>query len=201
MSTTKTKGPLVLSMFAVVVLGSLGLLAAMSGSSTTMASTPHDLEPVTASTSSSSTASELSASAPELMPAKTDTLARTNEAERPTAPRPTSAEREAVLVSKLRASGTASGRWSEDAHQVIAKWRAAGGAAAKARFGEFECHRDGCMAEATYPDEIAFELADESLTESEAFKAFPGWRHRSFRKDDTGQIVATWFLMNPSDAR
>jgi hypothetical protein len=109
----------------------------------------------------------------------------------PPAPR---AEREAALLAKLRASGRVNAAWTQTARDVIAKWRAPDGVT----FGAFECHADGCIVTATYRDELVFELADESLTETDAFKAYPGWRHRSFARDAAGQVVATWFFMNPS---
>jgi hypothetical protein len=105
----------------------------------------------------------------------------------PAPPATTVADRRDMLVAQVRASAPASEPWMADARQLV------DGA-------DVECRRDGCVATITYTDELAFELDDEKITSSEAFKAFPGWRHRAIATDDAGRVTATWFFMNPADA-
>jgi hypothetical protein len=103
-------------------------------------------------------------------------------------PPPTVQQRRDDLLTELRASGDASGPWMMDARAVI------DGA-------DFECHRGGCVATVAYPDELAFELDDERITKSASFLAYQGWRHRAITRDDAGGVTATWYFMNPADAR
>ena len=97
----------------------------------------------------------------------------------------------AALTAAIRASAPVSAPWTVKAGEVMTR-------ANGVTLGGLECHQAGCIATVTYADELAFELGDESLSQSEEFQSYPGWRHRSYHTEPSGQVVATWFFMNPS---
>jgi len=170
-----------------LLFGSLAVVAAAAGALVplTRASEPAAVAPA-APTSSGPTRS---APAVEIGSTRAAT---------PTAPRAPSAPKRshgAQLLAKIRDTAPVTAGWTRTAEDVIAKWRAA--ANLDVELGAFDCHAAGCTMTATFTSELAFETGDESLTKSEAFLSYPGWRHRSIHRDTSGKVVATWFFMNP----
>lgn len=107
-------------------------------------------------------------------------------------------ERRDKVAGRLRASGPASPVWKARTEAVTGAWLAVASPelARRVRFGATECHADGCLVEATYADLLSFELVDESLTASDAFIDFPGWRHRAGPIENAdGTVTATWFFL------
>ncbi len=100
-------------------------------------------------------------------------------------PEPQAKDRAATLVTQIRDSGSDSAPWMEQARALV-------------NDADVDCYRDGCIAVVAYADELAFELADETLTSSEAFLSYPGWRHRRVERGASGRVTATWLLMNPT---
>jgi hypothetical protein len=104
------------------------------------------------------------------------------------------------FTSELRDSGAPSGDWTALPDQVLDRWRATldPELAARVWFAPFECFARGCITVATYDDEASYQQLDDALPETEAFRAFPGWRHRSApTRDPSGRVSVTWVFMSP----
>jgi hypothetical protein len=105
------------------------------------------------------------------------------------------------FTSELRDSGDAAGAWTALPDQVLDTWRAtlAPEVAARVDFAPFECFARGCITVATYDDEASYLQLNDALPETEAFRLFPGWRHRSApTRDPSGRVSVTWVFMSPS---
>lgn len=143
------------------------------------------------------------AAAPRMAPARAATPPApappsSSAAAGPAAPSRRAIERRDALITQLRDTGTAPAPLARAASAVLDGWRATAPAelAGKVELGPVECHAGGCFVEASYPDALAFDLVDHSVTSSAAFQAYDGWRHRAGPiEDGSGKVKATWFFM------
>jgi hypothetical protein len=180
MSSLKIK--LVLGSAAVVAGASFLLLAQLG------AATPAPAQPQTAERTDVPTTIATATHA-ESPPAITRTAPQTKDSSAPQR----SDEHKAALLTAINAGAPSTAPWTTRVKTVVEPLRAS----TRGRAGDLDCRTDGCVLVIDYPDELAQELGDEALTESEAFRTYDGWRHRSVQRDDTGHVVVTWFFMKP----
>jgi hypothetical protein len=104
------------------------------------------------------------------------------------------------FTSELRESGAPSGSWSALPDRLIATWRSglAPQLAERVRFEPFECFERGCITTAVYDNEASYQELNDALPELDAFRDYPGWRHRSApTRDASGRVSVTWVFMSP----
>jgi hypothetical protein len=107
-------------------------------------------------------------------------------------------ERQRIMdyLGKSRSSGE---RWTSDAAKVFSRWHAeAVEAAAGTTFSRVECFEMGCTTTATYSDLRRYQVANQSLSDSDVFQNWPGPKYRSAPEVLTdGKVVVQWVLFRP----